>query len=91
MLSYACHAFSRLLSPIEWEGVFIPVLPPSLLPFIDAPTPFIIGCHSSILGEVNFAALTDVVFCDLDSGSMLGGRELPLLPANMEEDIISEV
>ena len=42
------EAITGLLFPLYWQHVYVPILPSSLLHFLDAPVPFIMGvyCHT---------------------------------------------
>lgn len=37
------ECMSSLLFPFTWQHVYVPILPPSLQHFLDAPVPFIMG------------------------------------------------
>lgn len=39
-------AFSQLLQPFSWEGIFVPLLPIAAYEALDAPVPFIVGVVS---------------------------------------------
>ena len=52
--------------PFRYTHVYIPILPASLVEVLSTPTPFIMGVHSSLRGEV--AELMDVIVADLDGG-----------------------
>ncbi len=60
LLTVACETVVSLLYPFYWHHVYIPILPVTLIDFLQAPTPFIMGMHSSYfdskpstIGEVN--------------------------------------
>ncbi len=42
LLSAAVLAFAPVLQPLQWMGIFIPVLPDKLLAFVEAPVPFLV-------------------------------------------------
>ena len=65
-LNAACHALTSLMFPFRYTHVYIPILPASLVEVLSTPTPFIMGVHSSLRGEV--AELMDVIVADLDGG-----------------------
>jgi hypothetical protein len=71
LLAYAAEAMVSFIRPFEWMGVYIPVLPRSLLDYVQAPVPFIMGCttldYTAI--EHNVSPSTLVVF--LDTGEPL--------------------
>lgn len=39
------EAITALLFPLHWQHVYVPILPSSLLHFLDAPVPFIMGVY----------------------------------------------
>lgn len=43
LVSVVTTAVPYLLSPLEWDGVFIPLLPASAVEVLQAPVPFILG------------------------------------------------
>lgn len=66
------HAAHSLLSPatLSWQHIFIPVLPSSLLNYVCAPMPYIIGLLSHQVDSISNLPVGDVLFVDLDSGSL---------------------
>ena len=70
-LTEACIALESLLFPLKYGGVFVPILPcfDSFLEFPSAPTPYIIGIHSSYranIEEMHQDCLQEVIKVDLD-------------------------
>ena len=39
------EATTNLLFPLHWQHVYVPILPSSLMHFLDAPVPFIMGVY----------------------------------------------
>ncbi|KFM81049.1 Myotubularin-related protein 13, partial [Stegodyphus mimosarum] len=68
-LTDACHAVTALMYPFKYSHVYIPLLPSALIEVLSTPTPFIMGVHSSLKGEV--LDLLDVIVVDLDGGSLV--------------------
>ncbi|GBL87002.1 Myotubularin-related protein 13 [Araneus ventricosus] len=68
-LTDACHAATSLMYPFKYSHVYIPLLPSALIEVLSTPTPFLMGVHSSLKGEV--VDLLDVIVVDLDGGSLL--------------------
>ena len=67
----SCKALESLLFPLKYTGVFVPVLPcfGSFLEFPSAPTPYIIGIHSSfrrIIETMHSDSLIECIKVDLD-------------------------
>ena len=42
-LMLVCEAITTLMYPFKWPHVYVPILPPSLENFLDAPVPYIMG------------------------------------------------
>lgn len=51
-LTEGCRALTALMYPFKYTHVNIPLLPAALIDFLDTPTPFIMGVHSSLKHEV---------------------------------------
>ncbi|GFW88430.1 myotubularin-related protein 13 [Trichonephila clavipes] len=51
-LTDACHAVTALMYPFKYSHVYIPLLPSALIEVLSTPTPFIMGVHSSLKGEI---------------------------------------
>ncbi|CAB3383072.1 Hypothetical predicted protein [Cloeon dipterum] len=79
-LTEGCRALIALMYPFKQSHVYIPVLPANLLEVLSTPTPFLMGIHSSLKGEV--ADLADVIVADMDGGAVTvpEGLHLPLFP-----------
>lgn len=86
-LSEACHALTSLMFPFRYSYVYIPILPASLVEVLSSPTLFIMGVHSSLVGQV--PELMDVVVADLDGGSVYvpGSIHVPCLPEPLQSNI----
>ncbi|KAF9275864.1 hypothetical protein BGZ68_010456 [Mortierella alpina] len=68
MLTLASESFLYLLFPLYWQGVYIPILPSSLMTCLQAPVPYIIGverrcCDSEFPPE-------EACVVDLDKGTI---------------------
>ncbi|KAI3381034.1 hypothetical protein SNEBB_004842 [Seison nebaliae] len=62
------YAAIKLLYPLEWSGLFIPLLPYNLIRFISAPMPYVIGTHISFYNELKRKEdLSDVVVINCDT------------------------
>ena len=64
ILTYVIEGCFSLLYPLKWETVYIPVLPPSLINCIEAPTAYVIGASTDHVLE-HIEALDDSV-CVVD-------------------------
>tara|TARA_B100000795_G_scaffold265084_1_gene246426 strand:+ start:65 stop:1189 length:1125 start_codon:yes stop_codon:yes gene_type:complete len=45
------EALLSLLFPLQWQHVYVPLLPTQLLEYLSAPVPFIMGVHTSCLAS----------------------------------------
>jgi len=68
LLTPACEALLSFLFPLVWVGVYIPVMPFSMLDILDAPVPFLVGIHRRCL-DMKQRPL-GVVFVDLDNDTV---------------------
>ena len=66
ILTPIADAVTALLFPLRWPYIFIPLLPLSLSDFFQAPQPFIIGAHPSILPLLPSDTALAVVDLDCD-------------------------
>lgn len=41
------ESITALMFPFLWQHVYVPILPASLLHFLDAPVPYLMGLHSN--------------------------------------------
>ncbi|XP_065070584.1 myotubularin-related protein 5-like [Rhopilema esculentum] len=79
-LVLTAQAFLALLYPLTFSYVYIPILPSSLLDFLTAPTPFLMGVHMSYKRDI--PDLYDVVTVNIDEGyvTVPDSIHLPLIP-----------
>ncbi len=43
VLSECVHAAAAMIAPLEWQHIFIPIVPRSMLPYVCAPMPLLVG------------------------------------------------
>lgn len=67
-LTVVSETLLSLMYPFVWQHVLIPLLPKSLIDFLHAPFPFIIGMHASYIDTASLHGdiLDDLVIVDLD-------------------------
>ncbi|XP_060694898.1 DENN domain-containing protein 5A isoform X3 [Hemiscyllium ocellatum] len=46
-LMTVAESITTILFPCQWQHVYVPILPASLLHFLDAPVPYLMGLHSN--------------------------------------------
>ena len=65
------RGFKKLLEPLSWCHIFIPVLPRCMLDHLQCPTPFLIGINKQFAFKHDFPySVLDVVIVDLDEDSV---------------------
>ncbi|XP_018363918.1 PREDICTED: DENN domain-containing protein 1A isoform X2 [Trachymyrmex cornetzi] len=69
-LSACVQACNALIYPMIWQHIYIPVLPLSLIDYLLAPMPFLIGVPTLTLQKVPKSDLGEVVILDADSNTI---------------------
>jgi hypothetical protein len=68
LLCPVAEALISFLFPFHWQGMYLPVMPYSMLEMLEAPVPYLVGLHSRYLREMPRERWPQgVVFVDLDS------------------------
>jgi DENN (AEX-3) domain len=90
LLTPVSEALLSMLFPLHWQGMYLPILPYSMLEILDAPVPYLVGLHSRYMNEVPVEKRPNgVVIVDLDRDEVHLGyddqsdadhRLLPSLP-----------
>ena len=76
----ACsEALCSLLYPLYWPHVYIPVLPASLLTYLESPMPFLVGVHTSSLETVEcLNVLPSSLIVHVDANRIIRPMEVEL-------------
>ncbi|KAI4497481.1 hypothetical protein M0802_007492 [Mischocyttarus mexicanus] len=69
-LSACVQACNALIYPMIWQHIYIPVLPLSLMDYLLAPMPFLIGVPAPTLQRVHKNDLGEVVILDADNNTI---------------------
>ncbi|XP_031849348.1 DENN domain-containing protein 1A isoform X2 [Nomia melanderi] len=69
-LSACVQACNALIYPMIWQHIYIPVLPLSLIDYLLAPMPFLIGVPIPTLQRVRKSDLGEVVILDADNNTI---------------------
>ncbi|XP_043672905.1 DENN domain-containing protein 1A isoform X1 [Vespula pensylvanica] len=69
-LSACVQACNALIYPMIWQHIYIPVLPLSLMDYLLAPMPFLIGVPAPTLQRVHKSDLGEVVILDADNNTI---------------------
>lgn len=82
LLTPIAEALMSLLFPLTWQGLYVPVLPTSMVDVLDAPVPFLVGFVGNSCPQPE-----GVIVCDLDQDILHLGTDdyhnpatLPPLP-----------
>ncbi|XP_050423721.1 DENN domain-containing protein 1B-like isoform X2 [Adelges cooleyi] len=70
-LSACVQSANAILYPMIWQHIFIPVLPHSLIDYLLAPMPYLIGLPHSLLQNFRHNDLGDVIILDADTNTIL--------------------
>ncbi|CAI6362230.1 unnamed protein product [Macrosiphum euphorbiae] len=85
-LSACVQSANAVLYPMNWQHIFIPVLPQSLIDYLLAPMPYLIGLPHSLFQSLQRNDLGDVVILDADNNTI----ELPFDDLeNLPTDVVS--
>eukprot|EP00903_Cladosiphon_okamuranus_P014764 g13681.t1 len=91
MVSMAATALLSLLDPFKWEGVFVPVVPLTLMDVLDSPVPALVGVQAPF--DPLSYALDGVNVLDLDARQSSGHLFMAGMGENLPvpEDVVSEL
>jgi len=75
LLTPIAEALLSLLFPLEWQGIYVPVLPnhDSVLDMLEAPVPYLIGLVTKPTNQYVYNPQTHpngVLWCDLDNDAL---------------------
>ncbi|CAG0915928.1 unnamed protein product [Notodromas monacha] len=84
------ECISALLFPFSWEHVYVPIVPASLMHFLDAPVPYIMGlqCSKKSRQGLDFGQASLCVV-DIDKGKVKVPEDTPCFPR--DDDLIKEI
>jgi len=77
-LMLVCESAIELCYPFAWQHVYVPVLPPNLEAFLDAPVPYIMGLLRRD-HDVELSKKGSVCIVDIDSGELELPEEVTLI------------
>nr|XP_040140707.1 DENN domain-containing protein 5A isoform X2 [Ictidomys tridecemlineatus] len=81
------ETITALMFPFQWQHVYVPILPASLLHFLDAPVPYLMGLHSNGLDDRSKLELpqeANLCFVDVDNHFIELPEDLPQFPNKLE-------
>lgn len=86
LLVKCCEALRGLMYPLVWNHVYIPCVSISMVDYLGAPMPYIMGATRDV--EVDDNALSGVVILDLDEGRLHDGGDKIVLPS---DQLVSQI
>eukprot|EP01022_Parablepharisma_sp_SALTPOND_P017582 TRINITY_DN2830_c0_g1_i1.p1 TRINITY_DN2830_c0_g1~~TRINITY_DN2830_c0_g1_i1.p1 ORF type:complete len:808 (+),score=62.07 TRINITY_DN2830_c0_g1_i1:9971-12394(+) len=64
------ESIMALMFPFDYQLVYIPVLPESMLEFLNSPVPFVAGIHKKFLAEALEGVSKDTCIADIDNNTI---------------------
>ncbi|KAK8968559.1 hypothetical protein KSP40_PGU000267 [Platanthera guangdongensis] len=89
LLTLVSEAICLLVYPFRWQHVYIPLLFFTGAVYIEAPTPYMMGLHSTV--DTSGLTLEGVVVVDLDCNSITCSEDLPPIPEPESTFLRSEI
>uniref|UniRef100_H3BD80 DENN domain containing 5A n=1 Tax=Latimeria chalumnae TaxID=7897 RepID=H3BD80_LATCH len=86
-LMTVAESITALMFPFQWQHVYVPILPASLLHFLDAPVPYLMGLHSNGQDDRSKLELpqeANLCFVDVDNHFIELPEDLPQFPNKLE-------
>uniref|UniRef100_A0A8C5BNJ0 DENN domain containing 5A n=1 Tax=Gadus morhua TaxID=8049 RepID=A0A8C5BNJ0_GADMO len=86
-LMAVAESITALMFPFQWQHVYVPILPASLLHFLDAPVPYLMGLHSNGQDDRTNLELpqeANLCFVDIDNHFIELPEDLPQFPNKLE-------
>ena len=80
LLTVCAEILCSLLFPMQWSHLYIPLLPRSLTPMLDAPVPYLVGITSDILPDAKNDIGAEAIVVNLDTNEVIIGLSTPDLP-----------
>ncbi|KAJ3593991.1 hypothetical protein NHX12_006323 [Muraenolepis orangiensis] len=81
------ESITALMFPFQWQHVYVPILPASLLHFLDAPVPYLMGLQSNGQDDRTKLELpqeANLCFVDIDNHFIELPEDLPQFPNKLE-------
>ncbi|XP_063316583.1 DENN domain-containing protein 5B isoform X5 [Pelmatolapia mariae] len=86
-LMTVAEGITTLLFPFQWQHVYVPILPASLLHFLDAPVPYLMGLQSkegTDRSKLELPQEANLCFVDIDNHSIELPEDFPQFPNKIE-------
>ncbi|XP_035378087.1 DENN domain-containing protein 5B isoform X7 [Electrophorus electricus] len=86
-LMVVAEGITTLLFPFQWQHVYVPILPASLLHFLDAPVPYLMGLRSkegTDRSKLELPQEANLCFVDIDNHCIDLPEDFPQFPNKAE-------
>ncbi|XP_028673631.1 DENN domain-containing protein 5B isoform X4 [Erpetoichthys calabaricus] len=86
-LMTVAEGITALLFPFQWQHVYVPILPASLLHFLDAPVPYLMGLQSkegTDRSKLELPQEANLCFVDIDNHYIELPEDFPQFPNKLE-------
>uniref|UniRef100_A0A3Q1B8X7 UDENN domain-containing protein n=1 Tax=Amphiprion ocellaris TaxID=80972 RepID=A0A3Q1B8X7_AMPOC len=86
-LMTVAESITTLLFPFQWQHVYVPILPASLLHFLDAPVPYLMGLQSkegTDRSKLELPQEANLCFVDIDNHYIELPEDFPWFPNKSE-------
>ncbi|KAM9845814.1 LOW QUALITY PROTEIN: DENN domain-containing protein 5B [Aulostomus maculatus] len=86
-LMTVAESITTLLFPFQWQHVYVPILPASLLHFLDAPVPYLMGLQSKVgtdRSKLELPQEANLCFVDIDHHYIEFPEDFPQFPNKTE-------
>ncbi|XP_042259060.1 DENN domain-containing protein 5B isoform X7 [Thunnus albacares] len=86
-LMTVAEGITTLLFPFQWQHVYVPILPASLLHFLDAPVPYLMGLQSkegTDRSKLELPQEANLCFVDIDNHYIELPEDFPQFPNKSE-------
>uniref|UniRef100_A0A8C9XH94 DENN/MADD domain containing 5B n=1 Tax=Sander lucioperca TaxID=283035 RepID=A0A8C9XH94_SANLU len=86
-LMTVAEGITTLLFPFQWQHVYVPILPASLLHFLDAPVPYLMGLQSkegTDRSKLELPQEANLCFVDVDNHYIELPEDFPQFPNKTE-------
>ncbi|XP_030644584.1 DENN domain-containing protein 5B isoform X3 [Chanos chanos] len=86
-LMVVAESINTLLFPFQWQHVYVPILPASLLHFLDAPVPYLMGLQSkedTDRSKLELPQEANLCFVDIDNHCIELPEDFPQFPNKTE-------
>jgi hypothetical protein len=79
-VSRVIYTALAMLYPFEWQHILVPLLPNDLLEYTCAPSPYVVGIHTSNIKQVKTLPIGEVLIVSVDTGQIVAYGNYESIP-----------